>query len=208
MYYIESTHNRKFATMLDSMWWGVSVLTTVGYGDINPLTPGGKVLASICACLGVACYSLPAAILASGFQDMFYEEHTMQRLGRRPSAQSPAGFGHRLSSLEAAVEGLPNALEAAVMRASMLNQSMVACDVDSPPSTFQARCPGAAPSGVYGMPDAVQLRLDSLQANMNAKLVSINSKFDARFDVLQAEISALRAGQDEVLKLLRQRLTS
>jgi len=44
-------------------------LTTVGYGDIFPVTPVGKVLGRIIALLGIGLFALPAGILASGFSD-------------------------------------------------------------------------------------------------------------------------------------------
>ena len=49
------------------MWWAVASLTTVGYGDIFPITPLGKFLAAVTAVLGVGLVALPAGILASGF---------------------------------------------------------------------------------------------------------------------------------------------
>ena len=49
------------------MWWGVATLTTVGYGDVYPVTALGKFLGAIIAILGVGLFALPAGILASGF---------------------------------------------------------------------------------------------------------------------------------------------
>jgi voltage-gated potassium channel len=51
------------------MWWGVATLTTVGYGDMYPITPLGKFLGSLIAILGVGLVALPAGILASGFSE-------------------------------------------------------------------------------------------------------------------------------------------
>ena len=47
---------------------GVATLTTVGYGDVYPITPLGKFLAGIIAILGVGLFALPAGIIASGFE--------------------------------------------------------------------------------------------------------------------------------------------
>ena len=49
------------------MWWGVATLTTVGYGDVYPITPIGRFLGAIVAVMGVGMFALPAGILASGF---------------------------------------------------------------------------------------------------------------------------------------------
>ncbi|MEM1411141.1 MAG: ion transporter [Pseudomonadota bacterium] len=56
-----------FGTIPDAMWWAVVTLTTVGYGDVVPMSHGGRFFAAIVALLGIAMLALPAAILASGF---------------------------------------------------------------------------------------------------------------------------------------------
>ena len=70
MYYIENTQQpERFSSIPSSMWWGVATLTTVGYGDIYPITPMGKILGAIIALLGIGLFALPAGILASGFAE-------------------------------------------------------------------------------------------------------------------------------------------
>lgn len=69
MYYVESESNPGgFQSIPETMWWGVATLTTVGYGDVYPITPLGKFLAGIIAILGVGLFALPAGIVASGFE--------------------------------------------------------------------------------------------------------------------------------------------
>ena len=69
MYYVESGVNTQFSSILQSMWWGTAALTTVGYGDIVPITPLGRCLGSLVAFVGVGLFGLPAGIIASGFAD-------------------------------------------------------------------------------------------------------------------------------------------
>lgn len=70
MYFVEyEAHPKAFGSILDSMWWGVVTLTTVGYGDIYPITPLGKFLGAILAFLGIGIFALPAGIIASGFSE-------------------------------------------------------------------------------------------------------------------------------------------
>ncbi|MCX7747409.1 MAG: ion transporter [Clostridia bacterium] len=70
MYYIEKdAQPEKFASIFEAMWWGVATLTTVGYGDIYPVTPAGKILSSIIAILGIGIFALPTGLLASGFAE-------------------------------------------------------------------------------------------------------------------------------------------
>ena len=58
-----------FSSIPATMWWAICTLTTVGYGDIYPVTIIGKLLASVLAVLGVGLFALPAGILASGFSE-------------------------------------------------------------------------------------------------------------------------------------------
>ena len=68
MYFGERTAQPEaFASIPHAMWWGIATLTTVGFGDITPITPIGKVLGAIATLMGVGMFAMPAGILASGF---------------------------------------------------------------------------------------------------------------------------------------------
>jgi voltage-gated potassium channel len=70
MYYAErDAQPQQFSSIPAAAWWGVATLTTVGYGDIYPVTPMGKVLGAMIALLGIGLFALPAGILASGFSE-------------------------------------------------------------------------------------------------------------------------------------------
>ena len=56
-----------FGSIPDAMWWGIATLTTVGYGDVTPITPLGKLFGALVTILGLGMFALPAGILASGF---------------------------------------------------------------------------------------------------------------------------------------------
>lgn len=57
----------KFANIPMAMYWAVVTLTTLGYGDVVPLTWGGRAFATLVAFAGIAMVAFPSAILASGF---------------------------------------------------------------------------------------------------------------------------------------------
>ena len=57
----------KFSSIPAAMWWTVVTLTTLGYGDVVPVTSGGKIFAGFIALMGIGMLALPAGILASGF---------------------------------------------------------------------------------------------------------------------------------------------
>ena len=58
-----------FGSIGQSIWWSIVTLTTVGYGDVTPITTGGRVLASVIMLLGVGLVALPAGILAAKFSE-------------------------------------------------------------------------------------------------------------------------------------------
>ena len=68
MYYLESeVQPEAFPNILSSMWWAVATLTTIGYGDVFPVTDWGRLLSGIIAILGIGLVALPTAIISSGF---------------------------------------------------------------------------------------------------------------------------------------------
>lgn len=56
-----------FGSIPASMWWAIATLTTVGYGDVVPVTAAGRVAAGFCAVIGIGMFALPTAILGAGF---------------------------------------------------------------------------------------------------------------------------------------------
>jgi voltage-gated potassium channel len=74
MFYVEhDVQPDKFSSIPATMWWGIATLTTVGYGDLVPITIMGKFLGGIFAIAGVGLLALPAGILSSGFFEMLHE---------------------------------------------------------------------------------------------------------------------------------------
>jgi voltage-gated potassium channel len=90
MYFIE--HDRqpdKFSSIPETMWWSVTTLTTVGYGDVYPVTTLGRILTACISIFGIGMFALPAGILASGFssefQKMKEKKHTCPHCGENIS---------------------------------------------------------------------------------------------------------------------------
>jgi voltage-gated potassium channel Kch len=59
----------KFENIPQSIYWAVITLASVGYGDISPVTPMGRMMTIILALLGIGIFAIPAAILSSAFSD-------------------------------------------------------------------------------------------------------------------------------------------
>ncbi len=77
MYFVENqAQPESFSSIPEAMWWGVATLTTVGYGDVYPVTPVGRFLGAIIAILGIGMFALPAGILASGFVEELQKKRT------------------------------------------------------------------------------------------------------------------------------------
>lgn len=67
-YYLEREGQPKtFGSIPDAMWWAMAALTTVGYGDVTPITPLGRIVAGFVAILGIGAIALPTGIIASAF---------------------------------------------------------------------------------------------------------------------------------------------
>jgi len=74
MYFAEhEAQPDKFPDIPTTAWWAVVTLTTVGYGDVFPVTALGKLFASAVAIFGIAMFALPAGIVSSGFVEKYME---------------------------------------------------------------------------------------------------------------------------------------
>jgi len=80
MYHFEcEAQPEAFSSIPAAMWWGVVTLTTVGYGDVCPVTSMGKILGTIIAVLGIGMVALPAGILGSGFVEQIQRKDQILR---------------------------------------------------------------------------------------------------------------------------------
>tara|TARA_B100000768_G_C11165879_1_gene326567 strand:- start:138 stop:416 length:279 start_codon:yes stop_codon:yes gene_type:complete len=68
MYYAENeTQPEVFSNMGQSIWWAVATLTTIGYGDIYPVTAIGKLIASSLAFVGIGLVAIPAGLISAAY---------------------------------------------------------------------------------------------------------------------------------------------
>ncbi|MEQ8965757.1 MAG: ion transporter [Azospirillaceae bacterium] len=79
-----------FGSVPRAMWWSVATLTTVGYGDIYPVTALGRAIASVVALLGIGVIALPAGILAAAISDALQADRRAEA-----GAQDADGQGER-----------------------------------------------------------------------------------------------------------------
>ncbi|MFT7072109.1 ion transporter [Patiriisocius sp. Uisw_017] len=70
IYYFEhEAQPEKFASVFHSLWWSISTLTTVGYGDVYPITTGGKIFTFFILIIGLGIITVPAGLVASALSN-------------------------------------------------------------------------------------------------------------------------------------------
>ncbi|HET6765083.1 MAG TPA: ion transporter [Longimicrobiaceae bacterium] len=86
MYFAEcDAQPDKFSSIPAAMWWGIVTLTTVGYGDVFPVTGAGKLLSAVISVLGIGVVALPTGILGAAF----VEEMQARNERERPTHPAP-----------------------------------------------------------------------------------------------------------------------
>ena len=65
LYAAENGVNEAVDSPLDALWWGISTMTTVGYGDVTPMTPEGRLAATVLMVLGIGLFSAVTATVTS-----------------------------------------------------------------------------------------------------------------------------------------------
>lgn len=79
IYYLEyDSQPEVFSSIPASLWWGVVTLTTIGYGDVYPVTIAGKICAAISAILSIGMVALPSGIIVSGFVEEMEKERALE----------------------------------------------------------------------------------------------------------------------------------
>lgn len=90
MYVLEYDHNPGFHSIPQSIYWAIVTITTVGYGDVAPVTPVGKIIASFIMILGYAIIAVPTGIMSasivSKYRDMDNDDRTCTNCGNRDHA--------------------------------------------------------------------------------------------------------------------------
>ena len=62
-----------FGSILRSFWWSIATLTTVGYGDVTPITAAGRFFAGLTAIAGIGLIAMPTGILAAAFSEALHK---------------------------------------------------------------------------------------------------------------------------------------
>ena len=77
-YFEREVQPEAFGSILDSMWWSVVTLTTIGYGDVYPTTSGGRLFTALVALVGVGLIAIPSGLLASALTEARVEREQIE----------------------------------------------------------------------------------------------------------------------------------
>ena len=99
IYYAEhDAQPEQFGNAFSGLWWAVATLTTVGYGDIYPITPLGRFLGAIIAILGIGVVAVPTSILSAGFMEslnkQIAEDEDAEKAKEKEQHAGAADGGH------------------------------------------------------------------------------------------------------------------
>lgn len=82
MYSVENpAQPEAFSSIFDGMWYSVVSITTIGYGDIVPVTVIGKILGAVISLLGIMLIAVPTGIISSGFAEYSADKHVRSQSG-------------------------------------------------------------------------------------------------------------------------------
>ena len=123
MYAIEhDAQPQVFKNAFSGLWWAVATLTTVGYGDIYPVTAIGRIIGAFIALLGIAAVAIPTGIISSGLIERMSAKHDGET-SSKDCQESAKTISARLATLDSLQEGHAiTSEEYAAQRARILSE--------------------------------------------------------------------------------------
>lgn len=116
-----------FGSIPHAMWWAMVTLTTVGYGDVTPITPMGRIFGGLVTVIGVGVAALPAGILASGLNDHLHRRRDTLRSQFRRALEDGRIDPHEADAIEACRHemGISHEIAAAIREEVLQRQRQI-----------------------------------------------------------------------------------
>jgi voltage-gated potassium channel len=96
IYVLEETHNPRITTLFDGLYWSLVTISTVGYGDISPVTGGGRVISMMIIIFGIAMISFATSVIVSAFSEKLHalkEERVVEEVNKSREFLIICGYG-------------------------------------------------------------------------------------------------------------------
>ncbi len=96
IYVLEETHNSRINSLFDSLYWSLVTISTVGYGDISPVTHGGRIISMLIIVFGIAMISFATSVIVSAFSeklDELKEERVVEEVNKSKEFLIICGYG-------------------------------------------------------------------------------------------------------------------
>lgn len=173
MYYAEkkvvADGENVWPSIPETFWWALVTLTTVGYGDVGPSTPAGKLVACLTQLVGVPLIALCMAIIVREFEAVFLqyerqerEEAEARKKEEEAKAEAKKGWGKMKGKMVLQAAGGA----AGLLKSNMLNAKTAGDDVGLRPATSDTG--GSGDTAVRPQTSRVKRRLEALDARIAA----------------------------------------
>jgi voltage-gated potassium channel len=96
IYVLEETHNPQINNLFDSLYWSLVTISTVGYGDISPVTHGGRIISMMIIVFGIAMISFATSVIVSAFSEKLHElkeERVVEEVNKSREFLIICGYG-------------------------------------------------------------------------------------------------------------------
>lgn len=189
----------KFENIPTAIYWAVITLASVGYGDISPITPMGRMMTVVMALLGIGIFAIPASILSSGFMQELQSQR--QQLENQLSGMLEDGVlsdeeREEAEKLAKKLNISPQQLETLIDKAKRESSARLNNERFVPPEILASN-PAIAKAHFHILAEQLRMLVHHADVNDLDRLISSAPDFDAHHRKLWDIIKMLNAGHPD-----------